>query len=74
MIKAASSYRLSSVVQKNPRLSVGSEDRLSRRAKIFGQNCQDGWIHLDLFWRSIIEAGLLEWFNSSKLPTGIDKN
>jgi hypothetical protein len=42
MIKAASFYRLSSVVKKNPWFSVGSGDRLSGGAKIFGQKCQDG--------------------------------
>jgi hypothetical protein len=48
MIKAASFYRLSSVVKKNPQLSLGSGDRLSGGTKIFGQKCQDGGSHLDL--------------------------
>jgi hypothetical protein len=48
MIKAASFYRLSSVVKKNSQLSLGSGDRLSGGTKIFGQKCQDGGSHLDL--------------------------
>ena len=55
MRKAAGFYRLSSVVKKNPQLRIGRGDRLSGRAKIFGQKCQDGWSQVDLFSRSIIE-------------------
>jgi hypothetical protein len=57
MIKAASFYRLSFVVKKNPQLSLGSGDRLSGGTKIFGQKCQDGGSHLDLFSLSIYRAG-----------------
>jgi hypothetical protein len=57
MIKAASFYRLSSVVKKNPQLSLGSGDRLSGGTKIFGQKCQDGGSHLDFFGSLISGVG-----------------
>jgi hypothetical protein len=74
MIKAASSYPLSSVVKKSPRLSDGSGDRLSGGAKIFGQKCQDGGAHSIYSVCQFIELERLEWFNLRMLPTGIDKN